>query len=279
MADYEKIKEISNQSGGKDWMLLADAVQDQEFLNILTTAEKDIFIRISDNPNTIRDYHDQSANIVSKYISWKIYKDSKFKALKNEVNELSKEVSQGRNELKVISDAAKYIGGATVLVEYSKSFSKRACEHGENADTRFKYYMCSLVFFLLIVVSIFTLSISDSRFLKSYVADDIAGFPLNTAFFVLKAALLYFTFQFVQFFRKNYGAEKHLEEVYRHRSDVLQSLNAVYNALSDTGEKDKILSAGALFAYERGETGYITTKEGAGSSDDLIGGLFNRIFK
>src|SRR3989338_295239 len=238
MADYEKIKEISNQSGGKDWMLLADAVQDQEFLNILTTAEKDIFIRISDNPNTIRDYHDQSANIVSKYI-----------------------------------------GGATVLVEYSKSFSKRACEHGENADTQFKYYMCSLVFFLLIVVSIFTLSISDSRFLKSYVADDIAGFPLNTAFFVLKAALLYFTFQFVQFFRKNYGAEKHLEEVYRHRSDVLQSLNAVYNALSDTGEKDKILSAGALFAYERGETGYITTKEGAGSSDDLIGGLFNRIFK
>lgn len=279
MADTEKIKEIAVEIGGKEWEMLADAVADQEFRGILTPTEQRILDDVDRNHNTIRSQRDHISSIVSKYLTWFLYKNTKLQSLKTSVTALSKKVKESENELETIRNSAKYIGGATVLVEYSKAFADTAKNHSNNAEKQLKWYLCSLAGFGLIVAFVFFFSISEFEALKGWIADDLKGLPLNTGFLALKAFLLIFAYQITQFFRKNYGAEKHLQEVYQHRSDVLQSLHAVYNALSDTNEKDEILRAGALFAYERGETGYITTKEGAGSADGLIEGIFGRIFR
>lgn len=281
MTNNEKIKEMAINVGGEDWAILADAVDDSEFQMLLTNQEKSYLNQIAGNPNIMGSniYRDHFANIVAKYIPWNIYKNSNIRTLKKKTKELEDQVEKSKDDLQTIRDTAKYIGGATVLVEYSKSFANTAKIHKDKAREQFCYYVWSLVFFAGVIALVFFFSIADTPFLHDLIADDIRGLPLNTGIFILKIATLFFVFQITQFFRKNYGAEKHLEEVYQHRSDVLQSLHAVYNALTDQAERDKILSAGALFAYERGETGYITTKEGAGSSDDIIGGIFGRIFK
>lgn len=277
--DKERFKNIVSNIGSEDWLLLLDAVKDQKFQGILTNSEKQILQQIGNDPNILRGYQEQSANIVAKYISWKVYSESNLKSLTKKFLNLEEQIDVSKKELQTISDTAKYIGGATVLVEYSNSFATAAKNHSDAAKNELHRYFGSLVGFASIVGLVFFVSISDFSATRNLVADDIQQLPLNTGVLALKAFLLVFAYQITQFFRKNYGAEKHLQEVYQHRSDVLQSLHAVYNSLSDQKEKDEILRAGALFAYERGETGYITTKEGAGGGDTFFESIFGRIFK
>lgn len=279
MENLEQIKEVATSVGGSDWSVLSDAVEDADFKSLLTNQESNLLSQITGNPNSIRNLRDPLSEIVAKYIAWHVYKNTNIRSLKKKTNELEKQVKTSEDELRTVRDTAKHIGGAEVLVTYAKSFATTAKKHKDDSDQQLKYYIISLVGFTAIVGLVFFFSIADLQYFRKIIADDIKGLPLNTAFFALKAVLLLFAFQITQFFRKNYGAEKHLQEVYQHRSDTLRSLHAVYNAITNTTEKDKILSAGVLFAYERGETGYITTKEGAGSGDGVIEGIFSRMFR
>lgn len=276
--DDEQILE-SLKKHGSDWQLLADALKDTDFLNLLRGQDRQLMLNLKSNPNQINGYQDHYLNILFKYIGWKSYTDTKLRELKRNVKKLEEQVSASEVQLEAIRDSAKYIGGATVLVEYSKSFSTTATNHQIAAIKELKWYLGSLAGFAIIVGLVFFVSISDFTAIKKFIAADVQALPLNTGILALKAFLLVFAYQITQFFKKNYSAEKHLQEVYQHRSDVLQSLHAVYNSLSDPKEKDEILRAGALFAYERGETGYITTKEGAGSGDTFFETVFGRIFR
>ncbi len=170
------------------------------------------------------------------------------------------------------------MSGATSLAAYAQDFADRAVEHSKSARCRKNEYFFSLLSLFFVIGLIFFFNISDFHFLKDHLAVDIL-LNLTLAAYILKAIILFFGFQIVQFFRKNYNAEKHLEETYKHRSDVLRSLHAVYNSIDDKAQKDRILSAGALFAYERGETGYITTKEGAGTGEGAIENLIGRLLR
>lgn len=271
------IKEQLIKYGGQDWALLADAFNDSEFTKLLTQQERTILTNVNSQPRAGLQYFDYVSNILFKYISWTIYKGGKLKELAEKTENLSKHITKNQAHLNSIEKLVKVVEGASVLVAYSEKFKTTSNNHKKKAIKNFIWYVVGLFIFFLIAGATFFISISDFDRLNQLLADDVTALPLNIGFFALKATLLVFTFQIVQFFKKNYNAEKHLEEVYTHRSDVLHSLHAVYNSIDGKEEKDKILSAGALFAYERGETGYITTKEGAGSSDDIVGNIFNRI--
>lgn len=278
MVDLKTLKAKAIEIGGEEWGILADSANDADFQSILSQQERNMLNQFYENPNSLNGFRDYFSDIISKFISWNVYKKSNLKDLAGKVSLLVNEVEGSREELQTIRDTAKYIGGAEVLVEYSKAFATTAITHKENARSQLIFYMISLLCFTFILGLTFFVSIAEFSFFKNLIASDLKELPLNTGFFALKALLIFFVYQVTQFFRKNYGAEKHLQEVYQHRSDTLQSLHAVYNVLDNAVEKDKILSAGVLFAYERGETGYITTREGAGAGDGIVEGLFGRIF-
>lgn len=269
MEEYKKQRERIRSFFGPAWEPLVDAIDDVDFHNIITQNEKQILQNLKSSPEMVRSYPDQLSTILHKFLTWQIYTSTGLKQLKKSVNALENRTEESASALETIQKSAQYISGATALVEYSKSFVERGKEHASSAKTQARYYYISLIGFTSVAISVFFLSITDVPYLKDLMADDIKNLPINTGILALKVFLLIFAYQITQFFRKNYGAEKHLQEVYQHRSDVLQSLHAVYEALKDSPEeRAKILSAGALFAYERGETGYITTKEGAGSAGD-----------
>ncbi|MFA5132181.1 MAG: hypothetical protein WC444_02525 [Candidatus Paceibacterota bacterium] len=277
MATPEAIKSSAISAGGEDWALLTEVVLDSGFQNLLNQQHKGLVQQLKDNPNVINGYRDYFADIIIKYIAWKIYKDTDLKKLGKNVDVLANKVQESSSDLEDLNRVAKLASGATALAAYSKTFSTTAGRHEVLANNMRNWYFIAITMLLFVIGLLFFVNISDYKFIKSHLAEDVM-YNLSLVVFILKAVLAFFFFQIVQFFRKNYNAEKHLEETYRHRSDVLQSLHAVYNSIDLKDEKDKLLSAAALFAYERGETGYITTKEGAGSGD-ITESLFARIIK
>jgi hypothetical protein len=281
MNELEELRQKAISVGGEMWGNLADAYADGDFRQLLTPQEVQILNRLKDDSRgNMSGYNQYYSDILAKYIAWKIYKDTNLKHLEKKVSALSEKVTGSEIKLQAIEEAAEFIGGATILVEYSKAFNKTSGQHKIKAKTELWRYFISLFGFVSITWLVFFVSIAELPIIKNLLAEDITSLPLYLGVFALKAFILVFAYQITQFFRKNYGAEKHLEEVYRHRADVLQSLHAVYNALNDKEERDRILSAGALFAYERGETGYISTKEGAGSSGEgMIEGIIAGVLK
>lgn len=272
----EDIKNIVEKIGKPAWVVIDDILKDQEFKQLLTAQEVSVLDNVRSNPRQIEGYREYFPNIIAKYYSWQVSNNTGIKKLAAETKKLAEQVSASKSDLDDLSRNVQLTSGATALAAYSKTFETSATNHKNNADAMMKRYLTSVLALLIMVALVFFFNLSDHDFFKSHLASDIQ-YNLSLAVFGLKAVLIFFFFQIVQFFRKNYNAEKHLEEVYRHRSNVLQSLHAVYNAVDDKAEKDKLLSAAALFAYERGETGYITTKEGAGSGE--AEGLIARFLK
>ncbi|HMP67341.1 MAG TPA: hypothetical protein PKA60_01155 [Candidatus Paceibacterota bacterium] len=278
--DIEKknhLKKVLSEIGGETWVLLLDAYEDDKFKSILSDQERNHLNSITDNTNLIRSRTDLIKGILLKYISWKVYKETDLIKVNDQVKNILDSIDESKKQLETIRQTAKYIGDATVLVEYAKVFQKSSKEHMDNADSEKKKYMVSLIFMIVMIGSVFFLSISDLDIITKF-ADDLKLITMGTGFLIIKVMILFFVYQISIFYKRNYNAEKHLQEVYQHRSDVLNSLHAVYNGIKDSAEKDKILTMGVLFAYERGETGYITTKEGAGSNDSLVDGIFSKFF-
>jgi Fe2+ transport system protein B len=280
MINIEEIKRHLNDSDLEDTelSLLSDIDEDEDFKRYISKPENQFLNNIRNNPRTFNNNKEATKSLILKYIPWKIWKDSSLDNLGQKVKGLEKQVEESENSLNEIKKSAKYVGGAEILVAYSKRFKKTARKHEREASRIRKHYYYSLIGFGVIIVFTFLFSIGEFESLNNLIADDMKV-KFNLSFLAIKLFLLIFAFQITQFFKKNYNAEKHLQEVYQHRSDVLQSLHAVYNSLTDNSkERNEILNAGALFAYDRGETGYITTKEGAGSDDNLIQGIFGRFF-
>jgi hypothetical protein len=264
-ATPEELRQIT-RGMGEPWELLAHASNDAEFDVMLTGQEKNLLRQFRENPNIANSYQEPLLGIVGKYPGWKVFKDSKLKQLTKDVGALSTQVQAGKADLAELQRLAQVVGGVEALAAYAKIFKTSAKVHAESAAALRWWYFGSVLILLVVVGLVFFLNLADYNFLRSHIAQDLQ-YNLSLAVFGLKVVLVFFFFQLVQFFRKNYNAEKHLEETYLHRSNVLQSLHAVYRSIDDKAEKDKLLTAAALFAFERGETGYITTKEGAGGGE------------
>jgi len=86
----------------------------------------------------------------------------------------------------------------------------------------------------------------------------------------------------IRFFVQNYKANKHLEVSNTHRATLASVIRPYTKLITHTNpdfEKDlvnarsEIIEAAALVLFSQGETGFLTTKEGAGNSDDMLDGF------
>jgi hypothetical protein len=80
----------------------------------------------------------------------------------------------------------------------------------------------------------------------------------------------------LRFAIKNYNATSHQRTIYTHKSVVVRTLDA-YTAKMDTSRRDEVRQLIAAEIFQTPETGYISRKEGAGSSEIPMEYLLGRI--
>ncbi len=157
-----------------------------------------------------------------------------------------------------------------MLEKYARFFDKEAKKHKEESRKWLKWLTISVIIFTAIVALLLFVQISNFSIIKDWIANDIKWLAnLNTLMLVIKGSIIIAYVQIPLFIRKNYFAEKHLEQSSIHRRNVLRALHAVYKTISNPEEKDKILTVGATIAFSEPESGFITRKEGAGGDDNI----------
>jgi hypothetical protein len=174
-----------------------------------------------------------------------------------EIRRVKKEIEKVQVDVK---DAAE-VAGNIASTAHGVSFADQAKEHAVSA----KKWLLSLLAISSVALAIALTVVYDIiQELKS------KDFTANTEAYIIKVAILAFLYIGIRFTIKNYSAHQHLYIVNKQRSNILTSMEAFRTSALEGPAKDSILLAAVGAAFAQQETGFITTKEGAGSDDGDI---------
>lgn len=254
---------------------IADALDNEEFLQTLSNTE--VLDRLYYLRNDFNYYisskgnHQEALNTI--YTNYVIYRSESKQAISNfsqKVRDFEEKIQKSEERIDEINKVAAILSGAEILEAYANDFNKEAKKHKEESRKWLKWLTISVIIFTAIVALLLFVQISNFSIIKDWIANDIKGLAnLNTLMLVIKGSIIIAYVQIPLFIRKNYFAEKHLEQSSIHRRNVLKALHAVYKTISNAEEKDKILTVGATIAFSEPESGFITRKEGAGGDDNI----------
>lgn len=193
-----------------------------------------------------------------------------------DVGEIQSAKDLSKKALKDIQDsltAVKQATAQTADVQYAAIFEKQSKKFSEGA-TRWLLASVMVAVFLLVFLlwganylAVTISALSNSKQSVNIAESVYKIIVLSIGFYLLKTTL------------HNYRAQKHLEVMNRHRANTLQSLNVLREAIEDVTYKDFVTAAGARMIFETGETGYLTSKEGAGSGGDFTGAELIELMK
>lgn len=254
---------------------IADALIDEDFMQTLSNTEVlnqldyfgnsfDYYISNSSN------YNDALNLVHTGYIAYRADKKRNISIFSQKVRKLEEKLQESEERISEINRVASILSGAEILEAYANDFDKQSEEHELKAKSWLKYLIASVVGLVILVALLLFIQISNFPIIKDWLANDIKNIGmLNTLALVIKGSIIMAYVQIPLFIRKNYFAEKHLEQSSIHRRNVLKALHAVYKTINNQEEKDKIITVGATIAFSEPESGFITRKEGAGGDDNL----------
>ena len=270
-------KEQSTDSVKRYYNDIADALDDEKFLQTLSNTE--VLDRLYYLRNDFNYYisskgnHQEALNtIYTNYVIYRSESKQIISEFSQEIRDFKEEIQKSKESLEVLKKAAGNVSGAEILENYAKDFDEEAEEHKEKARKWLIGLAISVGIFTAIIAFLLNIQIFDFSTIEGFLAGDIkkaAADNLKTLVFIIKGSIIIAYIQIPLFIRKNYFAEKHLEQSSIHRRNVLKALHAVYKTISNTEEKDKILTVGATIAFSEPESGFITRKEGAGGDDNI----------
>lgn len=273
--DYAKNQ--STDSVKRYYNDIADALDDEDFLQTLSNTEALSQLNyLQDNFNyyiSSAGNHQNALNTI--YTNYVIYRSEPKQAISKfseKIKGFEEKIKESEESLEIIRKVAGDISGAEILEKYSIFFDKEAEKHKKESRKWLKRLTISVIIFAAIVASLLIIQIFNFSIIEGLLANDIkkaAADNLKTLVLIIKGSIIIAYVQIPLFIRKNYFAEKHLEQSSIHRRNVLRALHAVYKTISNPEEKDKILTVGATIAFSEPESGFITRKEGAGGDDNI----------
>ncbi len=270
--DYAK--EQSTDSAKRYYNDIADALDDEKFLQTLSnteTLERLNYLQNNFYYNIRENVYQNVLNTI--YINYAIHRSESKQTISKfsqKIRDFEEKIQESEESLEIIKKVTGDISGAEILEKYARFFDKEAKKHKEESRKWLKWLTISVIIFTAIVALLLFVQISNFSIIKDWIANDIKGLAnLNTLMLVIKGSIIIAYVQIPLFIRKNYFAEKHLEQSSIHRRNVLKALHAVYKTISNAEEKDKILTVGATIAFSEPESGFITRKEGAGGDDNI----------
>lgn len=170
----------------------------------------------------------------------------------DEIRRIKTEIDQVNQSVK---DAAS-IASDTATTTTAQFFDEEASKH-ENIASKWFWGVIGSFAAVGVVTLLFTLSIINE------LTGDLK--EINTTYVTVKVVIIGISLLALKFTIKNYNANKHLVVINKHRSNVLKSIEAHRTTAVDDMTKDAVLAAGVAAAFGHAETGFISTKEGAGS--------------
>jgi hypothetical protein len=174
-----------------------------------------------------------------------------------EIRRIKTEIEQAQQSVNQAAEAA----GNVASTAYTTSFAEQAYEHKRSAKNWFiALIMGSIIGVLLALTIIYELvrNLED----ESYTTESEA--------YILKLSILAFLYFGLRFLIRNYSANQHLYVINKQRANSLATMEAFRTSAINESAKDEILLAAVSTAYSHQESGFITTREGAGSDDGDI---------
>lgn len=262
---------------------IADALADEDFIQTLSNTEALSRLdnlqsnlngygsnRLVDYISSTNSYNDSMNLVHASYIAYRADKKRNISIFSQKVRELESKLRESEERISEINRIASILSGAEILEAYANDFNEQSKKHKFKAKSWLKYLIGSIVGLIILVALLLFIQISNFPIIKDWLANDIKNIGmLNTLALVIKGSIIMAYVQIPLFIRKNYFAEKHLEQSLIHRRNVLKALHAVYKTINNQEEKDKIITVGATIAFSEPESGFITRKEGAGGNDNL----------
>lgn len=274
--DYAK--EQSTDSMKRYYNDIADALDNEEFLQTLSHTEikrkledlqgNDLHYYI----NNTYGFDDVLNKVHTNYIAHRADSDQIISKFSQEIRDFKEKLQKSKESLEEIKRVAADISGTEILMSYAEYFDEEAEEHKKKSRNWLIGLAMSVIILVAIIASLLNIQIFNFSTIEGLLADDIkkaAADNLKILVFIIKGSIIIAYIQIPLFIRKNYFAEKHLEQSSIHRRNVLRALHAVYKTISNAEEKDKILTVGATIAFSEPESGFITRKEGAGGDDNI----------
>lgn len=274
--DYAK--EQSTDSMKRYYNDIADALDNEEFLQTLSHTEikrkledlqgNDLHYYI----NNTYGFDDVLNKVHTNYIAHRADSDQIISKFSQEIRDFKEKLQKSKESLEEIKRVAADISGTEILMSYAEYFDEEAEEHKKKSRNWLIGLAMSVIILVAIIASLLNIQIFNFSTIEGLLSDDIkkaAADNLKILVFIIKGSIIIAYIQIPLFIRKNYFAEKHLEQSSIHRRNVLRALHAVYKTISNAEEKDKILTVGATIAFSEPESGFITRKEGAGGDDNI----------
>lgn len=273
----------------KRFLAISQAISLDGFVELLPPPQHQVLQDINDRYNQGQDLSwiyahqpsllEQLGNLYFNSLTYLNDKRRNISHFEDRASAVEKRITDAQGNLDKIDETAKLISGASILSEYAKEFDEDAQTHKENASTWLRWLIISILGFVTLVFLLLFNDLAEFSFVKNLFSEDFrrSGY-LHILIFTIKAALVFAYLQIPLFIKRNYYAEKHLEQSSIHRRNVLRALHAVHNSITDQVERDKIITTGATIAFSEPETGYITRKEGAGDGD-MAESLLARFWK
>jgi hypothetical protein len=202
---------------------------------------------------------------VNAYLGQKAYAkelSSKFgKEAKTELAEIRK-YKREIEKIKADVQQAETIAGDVASTAIARNFDKQAEEHQTTARNWMKATIGSGA-----IVGIITLVFSLNIVLNWENLNQLLD---NTAVLTVKLVIVGIALIALRFCIKNYSANRHLYVINKHRANVLKAMEAFRTSAIEDAAKDAVLLSAVGAAFGQMETGFITTKEGAGPHNDEI---------
>lgn len=283
--------ECDNQNTAQIYLDLADAFLDDDFLEFFRTLDNNDEIakveeRFKQQNNQIsvfnmRGYSTYLYDIHAMYIIYRLDRNKPgVGRVSQRVREIEERIEVAEGNIQNIEKISGILTGTEMLEAYAKDFDKEAKEHEKKARNWLGWFVFFGIGWAVLLVTLLCARLTNFSVFVDWISDDLKEneqLPIIIAFAIKGIVLAVYT-QIPLFVRKNYYAERHLEQANIHRRNVLKSLHAVYNAISNKDERDKLLMIGVTTAFSEPESGFITRKEGAGSDNSSIDALLKTIF-
>ena len=282
--------ECGNQNTAQIYFDLADAFLDDDFLE---------FFRALDNNNEIAKVEERfrqqnkqisvfnmggySTYLYDIHAMYVLYRLDRNKSgvgkASQRVREIEERIETAEGNIQNIEKISGILTGTEMLETYAKDFDREAKEHEKKARNWLGWLIISIIGLIVFTASLLCIQLSDFAVLNQIVADEFKE-KLEVHRIIalaIKGGIVAAYAQIPLFLKKNYYAERHLEQANIHRRNVLRSLHAVYNVVSDESERNRLLVIGATTAFSEPESGFITRKEGAGSDGSSIDALLKTL--
>lgn len=278
-----------NQEGVKSFYEdIANALADEDFVSTLRCSgfdtqlnELERTLGSSISEYNLNSYRNVLGNIYTLYALRKLENKTGINSVRRETHRLEDQIKTAQTGIANISKVSNILSGTEMLEAYATDFDKEAKEHEKKARNWLGWLIVSIIGLAVLTALLLCVQLSDFTVLNQVIAEEFKEkleVPRIVAL-AIKGGIVAAYAQIPLFLKKNYYAERHLEQANIHRRNVLRSLHAVYNVVSDEGERNRLLVIGATTAFSEPESGFITRKEGAGSDNSSIDAILKALVK